>query len=163
MLPKFHIRNLRPSSLPTASQDTLVQINAPCYDETISDCPAATLKYHDEDDGDLITVGSLSYRELVFVLSDVDIQLGSSRELKEKLEESLSPPLSGLSADLQHGLQPSEHHVFEIDDRDYVQKLWQEIQISRKNPEDTHIVQDLDDAMTWSAEKLNRLAVFYER
>lgn len=59
MLPPFHIRNLRPSSLLTASQDTLVRINAPCYDETISRHPAATLKYYDEDDGDLITVGSL--------------------------------------------------------------------------------------------------------
>ncbi len=93
----------------------------------------------------------------------MDIQLGSSRELTEKLEESLSPPSSGLPADLQHGLQSSEHHVFEIDDRDYVQKLWQEIQISSKNPEDIHIAQNLDDAMTWSAEKLNRLAIFYER
>lgn len=59
MLPPFHIRNLRPSSLLTASQDTLVRINAPCYDETISSHPAATLKYYDEEDGDLITVGSI--------------------------------------------------------------------------------------------------------
>lgn len=59
MLPPFHIRNLRPSSLPTATQDTLVRINAPCYDETISSHPAATLKYYDEEDGDIITVGSL--------------------------------------------------------------------------------------------------------
>ena len=65
MLPPFHIRNLRPLSLPQASQDTLVQINAPYYDETISDCPAATLKYHDEDDGDLITVSSLLPRACI--------------------------------------------------------------------------------------------------
>ena len=58
MLPPFHIRNLRSSSLPKAFQDTLVRINAPCYDETISSYPAATLKYYDEDDGDLITVSS---------------------------------------------------------------------------------------------------------
>ena len=59
MLPPFHIRNLWPSNLPKASQDTLVRINAPCYDETILSHPAATLKYYDPDDGDLITVGSL--------------------------------------------------------------------------------------------------------
>ena len=159
MLPPFHIRNLWPE----ASQDTLVQINAPYYDDTISACPAATLKYHDEDDGDLITVGSLLPRACIPSVSDVDIQLGSSRELTEKLEEPLLPPLSRLSADLQHGLQSSAHHVFEIDDRDYVHKLWQETQISSKNSEDAHIAQDLDDAMTWSAEKINRLAVFYER
>ena len=61
MLPPFHIRNLQPSSVPKESQesqDTLVRIKAPCYDETISTHPAATLKYYDEDDGDLITVGS---------------------------------------------------------------------------------------------------------
>ena len=58
MLPPFHIRNLWPSSLPNPSQDTLVQINVPCYDETILSHPLATLKYYDPDDGDLITVGS---------------------------------------------------------------------------------------------------------
>ena len=64
MLPPFHIRNLQPSSVskesqePQEYQDTLVRINAPCYDETISSHPAATLKYYDGDDGDLITVGS---------------------------------------------------------------------------------------------------------
>lgn len=50
MLPAFHIRNLQPS---------LVRIDAPCYDESINSHPAATLKYYDEDDGDLITVGIL--------------------------------------------------------------------------------------------------------
>ena len=63
MLPPFHIRNLQPSSLPKASRDTLVRITAPCYDETISSHPAATLKYFDEDDGDVITVGSLSLKD----------------------------------------------------------------------------------------------------
>ena len=59
MLPPFHIRNLWPSSLPRACQDTLVQINASSYDATILSHPAATLKYYDQDDGDLITVGFL--------------------------------------------------------------------------------------------------------
>ena len=59
MLPPFHIGNLWPSSLPKSSQDTLVRIDAPSYDETILSHPAATLKYFDPDDGDLITVDSL--------------------------------------------------------------------------------------------------------
>ena len=71
MLSPFHIRNLQPSSLPKASQDTLVRINGPRYDETISVYPAATLKYHDEYDGDLITVGSLLL--CICSVSDVDI------------------------------------------------------------------------------------------
>lgn len=127
MLPPFHIRNLQPSSLAKVSRDTLVRINAPCYDETISryvhfgkilssivlqsglstqgetpfpgsertfllsenviswflvkdsyadpavcSHPAATLKYHDEDDGDLITVGSLIPLSLCLSCIDAD-------------------------------------------------------------------------------------------
>ncbi|CAD6576993.1 MAG: hypothetical protein ASARMPRED_008088 [Alectoria sarmentosa] len=144
MLPHFHIRNLQTSSQPKVSQDTLVRINAPCYDETISSHPAATLKYHDEDDGDMITA---------------DTQLGSSKELTEKLEEPVLPPSSRLLADLQLGVQPSEHHVFEIDDREYVRKLWQDI----KDAEDVAVAQDWGDAMKWSVDKENKLANFYER
>lgn len=55
MLPKFHVRNLRSSSQPSKSRDSLVLISAPTYDTTISDHPAAALKYRDED-GDDITV-----------------------------------------------------------------------------------------------------------
>lgn len=62
MLPPFHIRNLW--SLPKDSQETLVRINAPYYDDTISHNPAATLRYLDEDDGDLITVAILQPESL---------------------------------------------------------------------------------------------------
>lgn len=55
MLPKFHIRNLRSSNQPAESQNTLVRISALAYDTTISDHPAATLRYRDEE-GDKIIV-----------------------------------------------------------------------------------------------------------
>ncbi len=89
----------------------------------------------------------------------VTTQLGSSRELTDKLEEPLLPPSSGLPADQFDSLQPSEHHVFEIEDRDDVQKLWQDI----KDSEGVSVPQDQDDGTEWSAEKKNRLASFYER
>ena len=91
--------------------------------------------------------------------ADADTQLGSSKELTEKLEEPVLPPSSRLLADSQHGVQSSEHHVFEIDDREYVRKLWQDI----KDAEDVAVAQDWGDAMKWSVDKENKLANFYER
>ncbi len=41
--------------------DGTVRISAPEYDATLSDHPEATLKYVDEEDGDIITVGSSPY------------------------------------------------------------------------------------------------------
>ena len=126
------------------------------------DHPVATLKYYDEDE-DLITVASLLPERMYLICADAAVQLGSSRELTEKLEEPFPPSSSGLSADLQHGVQFLEHHVFEIDDRDYVRKLWQDIQKSSRESEHVPVAQDQGHAMTWSAEKKNSLAVFYER
>ena len=70
MLPPFRIRNLRESSrladtndhgghsteLGAQDQHGIVQVSAPEYDATISTHPEATLKYMDEDDGEVITV-----------------------------------------------------------------------------------------------------------
>lgn len=64
---------------------------------------------------------------------------------------------------MQHGIESSEHHVFEIDDRDYVRKLWTDIQSSSKDDGDALVAQDESDATKWSAEKKNKLATFYER
>ena len=94
----------------------------------------------------------------------MDLQLGSSRELSEKLEEPLSSHSLGLSVDSQPDLQSSEHHVFEIEDRDYVRKLWQDIQKAPGGDSgDVPVVQDQSDAMNWSAEKKDMLAIFYEK
>ena len=67
MLPAFQVRNMRRSSSspPRASHgspnlasicDPLVKITAPEYDRAISDHPEATLKYMDDDDGEIVTV-----------------------------------------------------------------------------------------------------------
>ena len=56
LLSPFHIRNLRLSSPSADTQNSLVQVTAPDYDNTISSNPEASLKYRDED-GDQITVG----------------------------------------------------------------------------------------------------------
>ena len=69
MLPSFKVRDLqhpiptrpisRGASIPYASYDPLVKITAPEYDSTISDHPEATLKYVDDDDGEIVTVGGI--------------------------------------------------------------------------------------------------------
>ena len=53
-LSPFQIRNLGPSSQPTAGEGALIQISGPAYDRTISDNPAATLRYQDEDNDTII-------------------------------------------------------------------------------------------------------------
>ena len=49
LLSPFHIRNLNSPNEASADQLALVRISAPGYDKTISDNPAATLKYEDEE------------------------------------------------------------------------------------------------------------------
>lgn len=66
MLPKFQLRDMRRSSSspPPAShsgprfssREPLVKLTAPEYDNTITGHPEATLKYVDEDDGEIVTV-----------------------------------------------------------------------------------------------------------
>ena len=121
MLSPFHIRNLRPTQ-PKMTQDSLVRISAPGYDKTISTNPTARLKYQDEDDSAIITVGS-------------------STELVQRLEESVpqkprgSPQSSrnpmSIATVLAESQQPPlslTHHIFDIEDREEVRKLWQDIQ-----------------------------------
>lgn len=84
--------------------------------------------------------------------------------MTEKLDEPVLQPTSGLSVDSQHGPQSSEHHVFEIDERDDVQRLWGNLKESfSKDSENVLAMQDQNDTTKWSAEKKNRLAIFYER
>ena len=87
-------------------------------------------------------------------------QLGSSKELAEKLDEPFAQPSSGTLDGLQPDLlQSSEHHVFEIDPHDYVRKLWQDV----KEFENVGAGREPTSATEWSVEKKNRLALFYER
>lgn len=92
-------------------------------------------------------------------MPDANTQLGSSRELAQKLEEPVLSPLAGYPVSLENDLHPFENHVFEIDDRDNVRKLWQDI----RDSEDASMAQDLDNARSWSVEKKDCLAVLYER
>ena len=126
MLSPFHIRNLRPTQ-PKMTQDSLVRISAPGYDKTISTNPTARLKYQDEDDSAIITVGSST--ELVQRLEEPVPQnpQGSPRSSRNPmsiatlLAESQQPPLS------------LTHHIFDIEDREEVRKLWQDIQEKNNN------------------------------
>ena len=121
MLSPFQIRNLRPTQS-KATEDSLVRISAPGYDETISMNPAAKLRYQDDDEGDLITVGS-------------------STELVQKLEEPLSQPsrhrpqsdlnpmaITTLLSESQQSPPSSIHHIFDIENLDEIRNLWQDIQ-----------------------------------
>ena len=56
LLTPFQIRNLRSSDSLRTTEDTLVRVSAPGYDDTLSSNPNASLKYRDEE-GDKITVG----------------------------------------------------------------------------------------------------------
>ena len=104
------------------TQDSLVRISAPGYDKTISTNPTARLKYQDEEDPAIITVGSST--ELVQRLEEPAPQnpQGSPRSSRNPmsiatlLSESQQPPLS------------LTHHIFDIEDREEVRKLWQDIQ-----------------------------------
>lgn len=105
----------------------------------------------------------LSYLRLCICwVPNADIQLGSSKELTEKLEEPVVLPSSGFPINLQHILHPLEHHVFEIDDHAYVQRLWQVLQGSSEDSEGV-TAQGQSDRIEWSLEKKHALAVFYER
>ena len=109
------------------TQDSLVRISAPGYDKTISANPTARLKYQDEDDSAIITVGSST--ELVQRLEEPVSQnpQGSPRSSRNPmsiatlLAESQQPPLS------------LTHHIFDIEDREEVRKLWQDIQEKNNN------------------------------
>ena len=95
--------------------------------------------------------------------ANANTQLGSARELTDKLEEPVLLPLSRRPADFQNGLKSSEHHVFQIDDRACVQRLWQVLQSSGKDLEGMTAPQGQGDVLEWSPEQKDTLAVLYER
>ncbi|KAL8831358.1 MAG: hypothetical protein Q9191_000914 [Dirinaria sp. TL-2023a] len=108
MLPPFRIRKLGPSA-PTASrashgsrlvpdEDPLLRITAPQYDSTISDYPDAKLRYVDDDDGEIVTVGT-------------------SLELSQRLQEPLSQRL----------YPQQEHHVFDVNRKEASVKVWRSL------------------------------------
>ena len=104
------------------TQDSLVRISAPGYDKTISTNPTARLKYEDEDDSAIITVGSST--ELVQRLEEPVPQnpRGSPRSSRNPMS------IATLLAESQQPPPSLTHHIFDIEDREEVRKLWQDIQ-----------------------------------
>ena len=111
------------------TQDSLVRVSAPGYDKTISDNSAARLKYHDEDDGAIITVGSST--ELVQRLEE------PVQQKRRGAPQSSRNPMSiaTLLAESQQTPPSLTHHIFDIEDREEVRKLWQNIQVKNNTSE----------------------------
>ena len=124
MLPSFQLRNIKSSSStsPRASQsdlesssnhEHLIEITAPEYDSTVSDHPEATLKYVDDDDGEVVTVGS---RPRMFAChTNIHIQVGTSLELSERLREPIPKALE----------RTQLYHLFDIDRKERIVNIWQ--------------------------------------
>ncbi|MCJ1381510.1 hypothetical protein MMC17_004621 [Xylographa soralifera] len=131
MLGPFRIRNLRRSTSPPnrasyaaanrrGSLDTLVSIKGPEYDYTVLMHPESKLKYLDEDDGEMVTVGT---------------SLELSQRLDEPVTRCLRPRLdkdtalvSGNNVFNTRSSLSQPTHVFEIDRRDDAVRIWEEIE-----------------------------------
>ena len=107
MLPRFQIHNLQsPLGQPftllaqpaSATQTVLVSIDTRGYDELIANCPPAALKYIDDEDGELVRVGS-------------------SLELVQRLQDPLPTSNDDSSA-------ISPYHIFDIDHRTDIVAMW---------------------------------------
>ncbi|MCJ1286174.1 hypothetical protein MMC26_005519 [Xylographa opegraphella] len=131
MLGPFRIRNLRRSTSPPnrasyaaasrrGSLDTLVSVRGTEYEYNILMHPESKLKYLDEDDGEMVTVGTsleLSQR----------LDEPVPRIFKPRLNESTALGRATSVCNASTSLsQPT--HVFEIDRRDDAIKIWQEIE-----------------------------------
>ena len=128
MLSPFQIRNLRPSQSKATTQDSLVRISAPGYDKTISSHPAAKLRYQDDDDGDTVTVGSST--ELAQRLEEPVPQKPRNRHQPSRNPMAIATLLS----ESQQFPPILTHHVFDVEDREEIRKLWQEIQENNNIP-----------------------------
>uniref|UniRef100_A0A093UWV7 Nuclear localization sequence-binding protein n=1 Tax=Talaromyces marneffei PM1 TaxID=1077442 RepID=A0A093UWV7_TALMA len=84
---------------------SLIQLSAGEYDKIVSDHPNGTLTYIDDDDGDLITVGS-------------------SFELEQRLDE----PSQYKAITSPDQTEPAAIHLFDIRRRRSIIKLWKDIE-----------------------------------
>ncbi|OJJ99260.1 hypothetical protein ASPACDRAFT_79169 [Aspergillus aculeatus ATCC 16872] len=138
MLKPFQIRDLHrspSSSFPNEAADLdrplsptrrrgIVQLSASQYDNLSSSHPRARLTYLDEDDGELITVGS-------------------SLELSQRLEEPVDAELDPITAP-QPALEPM--HIFDIRRSNSVTELWKTFECKQETRE----TKDMNDATTES-------------
>ncbi|KAI9929214.1 hypothetical protein ASPWEDRAFT_354198 [Aspergillus wentii DTO 134E9] len=113
MMNPFQIRDLHGSPSRTAEssesrrRDGVVQVSASQYEEIASNHPRARLTYADDDDGELITVGS-------------------SLELSQRLDEPIDVP----SQEDSH--EPM--HIFDIRRSNSVTELWKKYEYRTRSP-----------------------------
>ncbi|KAL8771740.1 MAG: hypothetical protein Q9209_002931 [Squamulea sp. 1 TL-2023] len=135
MLPRFRIRNLQsplgdPSVLlaqsASGTQSVLISIDTDKYDELVTQCPPAALKYIDDEDGEVVRVGS-------------------SLELVQRLDDPvLATPRNRRTTNVTDHDLPSafvQYHTFDIDRRTDILAMW-------SNFEDrtcSHSVSDVTD------------------
>ncbi|KAI9811829.1 MAG: hypothetical protein M1832_000682 [Thelocarpon impressellum] len=128
MLPPFRIRYLRSSNNPSGpdlgddfvsspaglSDDGVIRLEAPEYDSILADHPEAALSYMDEDDGEVITIGS-------------------SFELAQRLEEP-APASPTARAGAAIGAQPL--HMFDVNQTGPALDVWRgiELETRRRQP-----------------------------
>ncbi|PYI19742.1 hypothetical protein BO99DRAFT_332624 [Aspergillus violaceofuscus CBS 115571] len=138
MLKPFQIRDLHQSSSSSSPNEAadldrplsptrrrgIVQLSASQYDNLSSSHPRARLTYLDEDDGELITVGS-------------------SLELSQRLEEPVDAELDSITAP-QTALEPM--HIFDIRRSNSVTELWKKFECKQ----DTQETKEKKDASTES-------------
>ncbi|PYH41902.1 uncharacterized protein BP01DRAFT_304575 [Aspergillus saccharolyticus JOP 1030-1] len=140
MLKPFQIRDLHRSPSLSSSDETsdldhplsptrrtgIVQLSASQYDSLSSTHPRARLTYNDEDDGELITVGS-------------------SFELSQRLEEHVNADIDYISVS-QTTLEPM--HVFDIRRSNSVTELWKkyECKQGKQGKQAVQESKEIDDA-----------------
>ena len=129
MLPPFQIRNLRSPIQPNtlSPRNDLIRVTGQGYDQTISNHPAATLKYQDEEQ-DIITIGSSS--ELIQKLGESVPQQPHklSRVGRDRNPMAIATMLAEEQKPAEH-----EYHTFHIDESQATKNVWQSIQDDKSN------------------------------
>ncbi|PWY92544.1 hypothetical protein BO70DRAFT_391945 [Aspergillus heteromorphus CBS 117.55] len=138
MLNPFQIRDLhgspshtsaQPSSSGLASPRTrrgIVQLSANDYDDLSSTHPRARLTYLDDDDGELITVGS-------------------SLELSQRLDEPVEPTAE--PASVSPTTIPEPMHLFDIRRSNSVTELWKKFEVKQVE-QDVPVTKAADETQT---------------
>ncbi|PWY87921.1 hypothetical protein BO94DRAFT_534925 [Aspergillus sclerotioniger CBS 115572] len=146
MFKPFQIRDLHGSPSHTSAEESLtsspkplsrelaslrtrrgiVQLSASEYDNLSSKHPRARLTYVDDDDGELITVGS-------------------SLELSQRLDEPVDPATEPVP--IPQAVIPEPMHLFDIRRSNSITELWKKFEIKR----DVQTVRDTDNVQAKSA------------
>ncbi|KAI9775767.1 MAG: hypothetical protein M1839_000895 [Geoglossum umbratile] len=138
MLPPFRIRHLRASdnpagpdlgddflSSPTYDGDAVVTISGPEYDSLITHHPDAVLSYLDEDDGEIITVGS-SY-ELAQRLEEPPLRVAPAANFPRSPSPPFLYPSHARSADPRVSTVSAPMHTFDVDRNSGAMEIWRRL------------------------------------